>query len=124
MIKQTGLDLVGLVLQETNMSITQDWPKSFELYISTYGFKDTQEIYTNGSELIPKFRVMDGWSHYSTELRNKYDKQLGELRAASSELFKLSLDLLNQCNPEDINLEILSKLDTIHQDLIYLGTDI
>lgn len=34
------------------------FPDKFEDFIHQYEFKDTEEIYTNGAELIPSFRVM------------------------------------------------------------------
>lgn len=33
------------------------FPKTFEEFAEQYGFTDKQEVYTNGSELIPVFRV-------------------------------------------------------------------
>lgn len=43
-----------------------DFPNTFEEFANRYGFKDKDEIYTNGSELIPVFRVKQWLEHIST----------------------------------------------------------
>ena len=43
------------------------FPKTFEEFINQYSFKDKEEIYTNGAELIPLFRVEQGVEHYLPE---------------------------------------------------------
>lgn len=40
------------------------FPDNWEDFINDYSFKDTEEIYTNGSELIPVFRVKQLIDHY------------------------------------------------------------
>lgn len=44
------------------------FPDKFEDFIHQYEFKDTEEIYTNGAELIPSFRVMQAWGHYTRNI--------------------------------------------------------
>lgn len=39
-------------------------PETFEQFIDEYKFSDEKEYYTNGSELIQKFRVMQAWDYY------------------------------------------------------------
>lgn len=34
-----------------------DFPDTFDEFVKIYGFKDEQEVYSNGIELIPVFRV-------------------------------------------------------------------
>lgn len=46
------------------MSDCMDFPEKFEDFIKIHSFKDKEEIYTNGSELIPTFRVMQAYEHY------------------------------------------------------------
>ena len=45
----------------------QDWESTPEEYIETYSFIDKEQIYTNGSKLIPVFRVEDMLEHYYKE---------------------------------------------------------
>ena len=39
------------------------YPKKWEEFENLYGFKDTKELYTNGSRLIPSFRVEQWLDH-------------------------------------------------------------
>ena len=39
------------------MATCQEFPKDWHEFIKDNSFKDSQEVYTNGSELIPVFRV-------------------------------------------------------------------
>lgn len=39
-------------------------PETFEQFIDEYKFSDEKEYYTNGSELVQKFRVMQAWDYY------------------------------------------------------------
>ena len=58
------------------------YPETIEEFIKQYSFKDTEEIYTNGTELIPVFRVMQAIEHYIKEIHNvedvsdKYEKAI------------------------------------------------
>lgn len=42
------------------------FPSTFDEFAKDYGFRDKEEIYTNGSELIPVFRVKQWIEHIST----------------------------------------------------------
>ena len=46
------------------------FPNTFEKFIKQYEFKDKEEVYTNGAELIPSFRVMQAWEHYTNRIQN------------------------------------------------------
>ena len=46
------------------------FPDTIQEFIKNYSFKDAEEVYTNGSELIPVFRVMQAIEHY---MNNKED---------------------------------------------------
>lgn len=41
-----------------------EFPKTPEEFIKSCSFKDSKEVYTNGSELIPVFRVEQMLEHY------------------------------------------------------------
>lgn len=43
-----------------------DFPNTFDEFANEYGFKDKDEVYTNGSELIQVFRVKQWLEHIST----------------------------------------------------------
>ena len=46
------------------------FPPTFEEFIHQYEFIDKDEVYTNGSELISSFRVMQAWEHYTNNIKN------------------------------------------------------
>lgn len=52
------------------MADTMIFPNTFEEFIKQYEFKDEDEVYTNGAELIPSFRVMQAWEHYTNQIQN------------------------------------------------------
>ena len=47
-----------------------EFPETFEKFARDYGFKDDKEVYTNGSDLIPVFRVKQ-WVEHDNKLRAK-----------------------------------------------------
>ena len=47
------------------------FPETFEEYAKRYSIKDTEEHYTNGSELIPVFRVNQWLEHSAYKLSKK-----------------------------------------------------
>lgn len=50
-----------------------NFPPSWEDFINNYCFEDKEEIYTNGSQLIPVFRVIQMIEHYfQKEEKNGY----------------------------------------------------
>lgn len=67
------------------MSDMMPTPDNWKDFVKEYSFKDKEEIYTNGSELIPVFRVEQMKEHYFVEKQvaeywyQGYYKLLGEL---------------------------------------------
>lgn len=55
------------------MADKMTFPNTFEEFIKQYSFKDKEEIYTNGAELIPIFRVEQAWDHYTSQVLNALD---------------------------------------------------
>lgn len=53
------------------MEDRMEFPKTIQEFMDGYSFKDDKEIYTNGSQLIPTFRVEQALEHYGQEIRNK-----------------------------------------------------
>lgn len=67
------------------MSECMPIPDNWKDFVKEYSFKDIREIYTNGSWLIPTFRVEQMMEHYLVEKQvaeywyQGYYKLLGEL---------------------------------------------
>lgn len=40
------------------------FPENWEDFLGNYCFEDREEIYTNGSQLIPVFRIVQMVEHY------------------------------------------------------------
>lgn len=62
------------------------FPKTIEEFIDKYKFTDKKEVYTNGSELIPVFRVEQAIEHYMPK-RGKWTKNR-----------KLCIDVCSVCH--------------------------
>lgn len=45
-----------------------EFPETFDEFVDSYGFIDTEEVYTNGSQLISVFRVKQ-WLEHDNKLR-------------------------------------------------------
>lgn len=52
------------------MNNTMEFPDTWEEFAEDYGFFDNQGVYTNGSLLIPEFRVRQWLEHISTVKNN------------------------------------------------------
>ena len=52
------------------MADCMEFPKTIIEFLHDYSFKDEEEIYTNGSELIQVFRVIQALEYYAPELLN------------------------------------------------------
>lgn len=64
------------------MADTMEFPNTMKEFIDIFSFKDSEEIYTNGAELIPVFRVEQGLEHYAKEIRAKaIDEFVKEIEA-------------------------------------------
>jgi len=50
-----------------------EFPETFDEFVDSYGFVDTEEVYTNGSQLIPVFRVKQ-WLEHISEKTQMVDK--------------------------------------------------
>ena len=49
----------------TGMADMMNFPKRWEDFLHDYEFEDDRRIYTNGSRLIPSFRVKQMMEHYA-----------------------------------------------------------
>lgn len=50
------------------MNEKMEFPNTFEEFVNEYSFKDSDEVYTNGSDLIQTFRAMQGWEHFVEQI--------------------------------------------------------
>lgn len=57
------------------MADMMDFPETIEEFLDSYAFVDKEEVYTNGSMLIPLFRVKQGLEHYVWKLNNEINRQ-------------------------------------------------
>ena len=55
------------------MSESINFPNSILDFLNDFSFKDEEEIYTNGSELIQVFRVIQALEHYAPELLTSFE---------------------------------------------------
>lgn len=85
------------------MADMMNFPPTFEEFIKQYEFKDEKEIYTNGAELIPSFRVMQAWEHYTESFR------------------KIQTEITNMANiinmTEDTIFDLSTYIDTIRNSI-------
>ena len=64
------------------MADLMNFPDNPMDFIKQYEFKDTEEIYTNGSMLIPSFRVITMLMHYKQALLDGILEELNEMKSA------------------------------------------
>lgn len=65
------------------MGEMMEFPETIEEFIEQYSFKDKEQIYTNGSVLMPVFRVKQMIDHYFS--KNKVVSNL--IRSDTDELY-------------------------------------
>lgn len=69
------------------MADTMEFPNTMKEFIDGFSFKDSEQIYTNGAELVPVFRVEQGLEHYAKEIREKaIDEFAGNMKDKSSDI--------------------------------------
>ena len=59
------------------MTNQMTFPKTFDEFAKEYGFTDKEQVYTNGAELIPIFRVKQ-WLEHIDELMNDENEEKTE----------------------------------------------
>lgn len=57
------------------MADMMNFPKRWEDFLHDYEFEDARRIYTNGSKLIPSFRVKQMMEHYAPVRHGKWIEQ-------------------------------------------------
>lgn len=61
------------------MADCMTFPETLDEFLEQYQFKDSEEIYTNGSMLIPVFRVKQ-WAEHAADVRenDELDEMINE----------------------------------------------
>lgn len=81
------------------MADIMEFPKTMKEFVDSYSFKDREEVYTNGVELIPVFRVEQAIEHYEKEIRNKaiddFAKKMFDVAYEDYESDKLIIDYVD-----------------------------
>ena len=60
------------------MADCMTFPQMWEQFLHDYEFEDSRRIYTNGSRLIPSFRVKQMMEHYLLESKAEAIKEFAE----------------------------------------------
>jgi hypothetical protein len=84
------------LVDEQHKGDIMEFPKTFDEFANLYGFKDKDEVYTNGSELIPVFRVKQWLEHISTTKNNLGVEEITALAEWTAKLTKASEDAYNK----------------------------
>lgn len=67
------------------------FPERIDDFLMSYSFKDDKRIYTNGSRLIPTFRVEQALEHYGQKIRNNTIDEF--YNKCGQKIFKNDMDL-------------------------------
>lgn len=59
-------DLLAKIREENSMSDRMNFPDTVDEFMKQYQIIDTEEVYTNGAELIPVFRMKQWFEHLSS----------------------------------------------------------
>lgn len=137
-IAKSFIEDVEAVKDQLPCGQMMDFPDTFDEFVKDYGFKDKDEVYTNGSELIPVFRVKQWLEHISTTKNDlgddcvrrkavlntleRMDKVLDEDRTVDSykELLKECYKVLPSVTPQE---PILDRITEIIEPLRHLSID-
>ena len=60
------------------MADMMNFPKRWEDFLHDYEFEDARRIYTNGSRLIPAFRVKQMMEHYAPVRHGRWEDSTDE----------------------------------------------
>ena len=65
----------------------------FQDFINQYSFIDNEEIYTNGVELVPVLRVLQGWNYCMSLFRNAWAISNGDIHTFGHYCKKILKDM-------------------------------
>lgn len=91
------------------------FPDTFDEFVDSYGLVDTEEVYTNGSQLIPVFRVKQWLEHISAKTqmidKSNFDTEQykADLQSAfESGYYRGKIDGITECT---------AKLEKMNEEL-------
>ena len=104
-------ELVGLDQLENK------YPKTFKDFVFQNSFNDYNGYYTNNSDLIEVYKILDGYAHYK-KISNKVllDTELKLL-----ETYGLLVKLLRLCPPNSIDIRLVDQINNLYKDIDALG---
>lgn len=80
------------------MADMMDFPETIEEFLDSYAFVDKEEVYTNGSMLIPLFRVKQGLEHYVWKLNNEINRQKVENESLKQIIYEQDKEVIKLQN--------------------------
>ena len=111
-------DTVEILPEKNDKQYTKmHFPDTLEEFIKSYSFTDDKEIYTNGSELIPTFRLKQ-WEEHKEDEKNQLISFLKKHIKEIDNKIKIK-QLIQQGNP-DLLQEIheLRIIDLTYQEVL------
>ena len=85
-----------------------DFPKTWEEYEEHYGFNDSENVYTNGSRLIPSFRVKQWLDHLEQEPCEDAINRASAINAVSEALEHVFVE------NENVAKKIINKIPSVN----------
>lgn len=102
-IAKSFIEDVEAVKDQLPCGEQMDFPDTFDEFAKDYGFKDKDEVYTNGSELIPVFRVKQWLEHISITKNDLVSRNVVERIIKSPRTKEQMLSVLNSLPPQEPN---------------------
>lgn len=90
-----------------------EFPNTFDEFVKEYGFKDKEEVYTNGSELIQVFRVKQ-WLEHIQKTTQMIDKSNFDQRQ-----YKADTDTAYECGRASV-LSVINDIKAEIKEIIKL----
>lgn len=75
------------------MDDCMSFPPTWQDFVAQYQFRDTEEVYTNGSKLIPVFRIEQMMEHYHEHIEEENAKLKAQVEALKDYAHALELCL-------------------------------
>lgn len=97
------------------MADMMKFPETIEEFLNSYSFKDKEEVYTNGSILIPLFRVEQGLERYVRNLNDEINRQTAENERLKERISYLEESI--DCSRKEYN-RLLQKMQQVKSEAI------
>ena len=63
------------------MNDCMSFPPTWQDFVAQYQFRDSEEVYTNGSKLVPVFRIEQMMEHYHERIEKENERLVIKLNA-------------------------------------------